>query len=251
MPEPENRFFVGYLPVPRPLARFLLAISAAALALALLLGLGVSATQRDPGDGSFRWDWGRQTVTGVLRERPYPTLTVTEGTERFPEGRTIILGRPGKNGAVSGAAGLDGRLVRVSGISLKRGDLDMIEFGRDGLELLEGTPASPEEEDLGRWRLTGEICDGKCYAGAMRPGTGLAHKACANLCLIGDVAPVFVATGPVEGRSFFLLGEPGGARMGPWMLAHTAELIEIEGRVRRRGDLLLFLADPDTLAAPR
>lgn len=32
-------------------------------------------------------------------------------------------------------------------------------------EIADFEPAAPV--DLGKWRLTGEICDGKCYAGAM------------------------------------------------------------------------------------
>ena len=95
--------------------------------------------------------------------------------------------------------------------------------------------------------MAGEICDGKCLAGAMRPGNGLAHKACANLCLLGDIPPVFATTGPVEGERFLLFAGPDGGPMDAGMLDHTSVLIEIEGEVLRRGDLLIFHADPATM----
>ena len=73
-------FFIGFAPPPRGLRGFLL--GAAAVMVVLFAGLGwlLAATQDDPGDGAFRWDWGRQTVTGGLRAGPHPLLHVTIGT---------------------------------------------------------------------------------------------------------------------------------------------------------------------------
>ena len=104
---------------------------------------------------------------------------------------------------------------------------------------------------LGRWRLTGEICDGKCYAGAMRPGTGLAHKACANLCLIGGVPPVLVTTAPVEGERFLLIAGADGGPVTPALLDHVATLVQVEGDVERRGSLLVLRVAPGTLRLAR
>ncbi|MGF1445793.1 MAG: hypothetical protein ACFBRM_06275 [Pikeienuella sp.] len=250
-PEPEI-FYVGYLPVPRRLRGFL-AVAALILVAAFFgLGYAVSSTQRDPGDGAFRWDWGRQTVTGILRAEPYPTVTLTQASERFAEGQTLMLSGGGKRGVQDRAAPLDGQLVSVSGIALTRGDLDMIQVrgAADGLEAIAGDGAGaevPADVALGRWRVTGEICDGKCVAGAMRPGRGLSHKACANLCLIGGVPPVFVATGEIEGSAFLLMAGPDGNALGPEILDAVARLVEVEGAVLRRGDLLILRIDPETL----
>ncbi len=248
-PEPEI-FFVGYVSRLPPGLRTLLPVVALVLVAGFgALGYAVSATQQDPGDGSFRWDWGRQTVTGVLRAEPYPTVTLTEATERFAEGRTIMLSGGGKRGVQARAEGLDGAHVTVSGIALTRGTLDMIQVrgAADGLAAAGGAAPVPVDEPLGRWRLTGEICDGKCLAGAMRPGTGLAHKACANLCLIGGVPPVFAATGAIEGQEFLLMAGPEGGPLGPEILDAVARLVEVEGEVVRRGDLLVVRIDPATL----
>ncbi|MGI9422759.1 MAG: hypothetical protein ACR2PA_06170, partial [Hyphomicrobiaceae bacterium] len=98
-------------------------------------------------------------------------------------------------------------------------------------------------EALGRWRLKGEICDGKCLAGAMRPGRGLAHRACANLCLIGGVPPIFVASEPVAGSQFFLLADQDGNALPDAYLNHVAVYISLDGTIERRGKILLFKVD--------
>jgi hypothetical protein len=81
----------------------------------------------------------------------------------------------------------------------------------------------------------------------MRPGTGLAHKACANLCVIGGVPPVLVTTSPVAGTTFFLLGDADGNALDEWILDKVAVLVEAEGRVERRGDLHVFKLDTSTV----
>ena len=92
--------------------------------------------------------------------------------------------------------------------------------------------------------MAGEICDGKCLAGAMHPGRGIAHKACANLCLIGDIPPVFVSTRPIEGSEFLMIAGPDGGPMPKAMLDLVASYIEVEADIERRGDLLVMKIDP-------
>ena len=106
-------------------------------------------------------------------------------------------------------------------------------------------PSAPVS--LGRWRIAGEICDGKCYAGAMRPGTGLAHKACANLCIAGGVPAVFVSSSPVEGHRYFLLADETGKPAGELLKDHVAVYVEAEGEVERLDDLAVFRIDRSTI----
>jgi len=82
----------------------------------------------------------------------------------------------------------------------------------------------------------------------MRPGTGLAHKACANLCLIGGIPPVFVSTQPVEGSEFLLIGGPDGGELPRAAYDRVGQFISVEGDLERRGDLLVLLIDPKTMA---
>lgn len=243
-------FFIGWARPAAPLRRFLIGVI-----LLLIAGFAgfawlIAATEDDPGNGSFRFDWGGLTVTGVLEATPYPVLHVVE-SDRFPPGHTLLLSGQGKRGVQGRADPLDGQVVRVAGVALKRGDLDMIQLNQlDGaMSPAQGAAAArvPTPQPLGRWRITGEICDGKCYAGAMRPGTGLAHKACANLCLLGGVPPVFVATDKVEGAAFLLLADAEGCAVTDRVLDHVATLLTVEGEVERHGDLLVFRIDPATL----
>ena len=246
----KDIFFIGFLNEwPVGLKHFLPVVGVVFLCLFAGLGFAISATQDDPGDGRFRGDLGRAELVGVVHAKPYPTLWITEGTERLPKGHVLMLSGGGKRGAMA-AEQFDRQLTKVQGLPLTRGELTMLQLAggkRKPAPAAGDPPALPEDVSLGRWRITGEICDGKCLAGAMRPGTGLAHKACANLCLVGDIPPVFATTGPVDGERFLLMAGPDGGQMPASMLDFTAVLIEAEGEVHRRGDLLIFRVDPDTM----
>ncbi|MEM9762252.1 MAG: hypothetical protein AAF968_07070 [Pseudomonadota bacterium] len=249
-------FFVGYLPLPRTLRPFLALVGGALLVAAAILGYWVAATMPDPGPARFRFDMGRQTVTGVLAEGAYPVLRVTEGNDAIPAGHTLMLSGGGKTGVQERAAPHLGGLVTVSGVLLQRGPLDMLQVrgAADGLQPVEGeAPVLEAAEPLGRWRLTGELCDGKCYAGAMRPGRGLSHKACANLCVIGGVPMVFVATAPIPGAGpnadFLLVTGPEGGAVPQRLLDMSSMPVTLEGAVDRLGDLLVLRADPESLRA--
>jgi len=245
----DKPFFVGYLPAPGPLRLFLGLIILGLIALFAAVGYSIALTQADPGPAATRFDYGRQTVTGVIEVNPYPMLHVTKGTDRIPEGRTLLLTGQGKFGVQDRANRLDGTLATASGVVLERGDLDMLQVrgGMRGLGPQTGEPPEVAPQPLGRWRLAGEICDGKCLAGAMRPGRGIAHRACANLCLTGQVPPVFVSSQPVEGSEFLALGGPDGGPLPQAMLDFTALYISVEGTIERRGDMLVFLVDPDSV----
>ncbi|WP_299678558.1 hypothetical protein [uncultured Roseobacter sp.] len=247
----QNRgpFFVGYLPAPEALRGFLLAVCVLFVAGLAGFGLAIGVAQDDPGDGAFRFDYGRQTVTGVVELTPYPLLRVTEGNEHIPAGHTLILAGTGKTNVESRAIPLEGQLAQVSGVMLQRGALDMLQLrgGRNGISAAEGAVTPMETVSLGRWKLAGEICDGKCLAGAMRPGRGLAHKACANLCLLGKVPPVFVSSQPVEGSEFLLITGPDGTHLPEKAYHYVAQFVSLEGEVERRGDLLVLRLDPETL----
>ncbi len=248
----KSDFFVGYGKVPASLRGFLSSVAALLILGSAACAALLSLTQGDAGPGGFQWDAGAQTITGMFESKPYP-LIHAEPTQAFPQGHTYLLAGDGKRGAQDFGIGLDGQRVKASGIVIKRGALDMMLIG-DQTALRQEPVANGRDQaasvkpvDLGRWRMRGEICDGKCYAGAMRPGTGLAHKACANICLIGGIPPVLVTNAPAEGQTFFLIGDLAGNALSPAILDHVAVLIEAEGRLERRGDIAVFKLDPATL----
>jgi len=248
-PPDKDAFFIGWASPPKSLREFLLFTAVLLVVGFVSLSLVIGGTKPDPGPGAFRFDWGPQTVTGIMRSEPYPTILVTEGNQRIPTGHTLMLSGQGKRGVQERAAPLEAQLVEVTGIVMKRGTLDMLQVGGrpDALKAAEGErTGAPGDELLGRWQLTGEVCDGKCLAGAMRPGTGLSHKACANLCLIGGVPPVFVSAGKVEGTEFLLMANADGGPLDGRMYDLVGRLSTLEGNVVRRGDLLIFQADLGT-----
>ncbi|KNG94235.1 hypothetical protein [Pseudaestuariivita atlantica] len=250
MSRKETPFFVGYLPLPRGLGGFVALVSVALVALFAAAALLIGGTQDAPQDAAFRFDYGRQTVTGVVELTPYPLLRVTEGNDLIPPGKTLMMTAAGKSGVDMRAMGLEGKLAQVSGVVLERGTIDMIQLrgGRRGIQAAEGEAPAMQTEPLGRWRLAGEICDGKCLYGAMRPGRGLAHKACANLCIIGDVPPVFVTTQPVEGQDFMLITGPDGTRLPKEAYDFVGQFVTLEGDLERRGDVLVLRLDTPTIA---
>ncbi|MEM8628187.1 MAG: hypothetical protein AAGF32_09650, partial [Pseudomonadota bacterium] len=196
---PERPFFVGYLSIPAGLRLFLAAIAVGLMGGFAALAFTTGTSIDDPGNGAFRFDWRRQTVTGILEAKPYPILHITQGNDRLPTGKTIMLAGQGKRGVQRRAARLDGSLVEASGIAIQRGELVTLQVagGQRGLKMVSpavadspnnasqdtasgetiaapapdqpGATAIPSEQ-LGRWRLAGEMCDGKCLSGAMRPG---------------------------------------------------------------------------------
>ena len=244
----QDPFFIGWAKKPpRALWSFLFFVSAVFVGGMGGMAFSLSASVDDPGDGRFA---GRQQFAGVVEAMPYPLLRIPAGEDNS-EPRTILLSGPGKRGVQATAEPLSGKPAQVAGVLLKRGTIDMLQVNGRGVqaaseEALEGRLDSyrpAPAEDLGRWRLIGEICDGKCYTGAMRPGRGLAHKACANLCLVGGIPPVFVSTDDVAGSTFFLLADQDGNPLPDTFTDLTALLIELEGSVERRDDLMIFKAD--------
>ncbi len=249
MSDKNTPFFVGYLPSPGPLRWFLMTTIGLFIATFVSAGLFIGATQDAPMPSGFRFDYGPQTVTGVIELTPYPILRVTQGNELIQEGKTLMLAGQGKNGIDQRVMEADGQLRSITGIVLQRGTIDMLQVdGRArGVVDVEGTAPPMETVPLGRWSLAGEICDGKCLYGAMRPGTGLAHRACAALCLIGDVPPVFVSSQPIEGSDFMLITGPDGTVLPRAAYDFIGQFVSLEGDLERRGDVMILRIDPQTM----
>ena len=235
---PPEDFFVGWAALPPRALRPLLAALVLFVPLTFgTLGLLLGRAADDPGAGAFDWDTGEQHLIGTATARPYPLL-------HLPSGHTLMLTGLGKSGVDLDPA-LDGKRVAADGVMIRRGTLDMLQV--DALAPADGPAMVPDPVPLGSWRLVGEICDGKCDTGAMRPGSGLAHRACATLCLAGGVPPVLVTAGPVAGAGYLLLAGADGGPIPASLRALTALRVEIDGTLERRGDLLVFRADGSRL----
>lgn len=245
MSDAGAEFFIGWRGATTPaLRRFLAMVAGTLLAGAGLLALLLGATADDPAGARFALAPGASApavpdgevaLEGTLTLAPYPVLHLADG-------QSILLAEEGKRGAVV-APGLGGQRVAAAGYMVRRGSIGMLVLAGPPTARPGATPL-PASQPLGRWRISGEICDGKCAAGAMRPGSGLAHRACASLCLDGALPAVFVAAAPVAGEAFLLLGGPAGGPMPRALRDLIGLRITLEGAVERRGGLLVFLADP-------
>ncbi|SCB49960.1 hypothetical protein GA0061101_13178 [Rhizobium lusitanum] len=243
----ERGFFVGYFKkVPADVRALMIGFIVFFIAGMASASVLMSLNTDSPGAGSYADELHGEHLIGMMELKPYPILRVpAEGSE---PARAVMLAGSGKFGVDDRALPLAGKTAQVGGVFVKRGDLEMLLIGGDddlkAADLqISATSTIAGPQDLGRWRLTGEICDGKCGGGAMKPGTGLAHKACANLCLNGGVPPVFVSTAPVDGHIFFLLSSEDGGPMPAPLLDKTGVPVVLEGSVERRDDLLIFKVD--------
>lgn len=238
-------FFIGWAPgSAKPITRFLAVIVALLLGGSAALALALGARVDDPGSGLWVGD---RDYTGVMVEHPYPLL-ITDPSPEYPNGHAVMLSGGGKRGVQAETAAHAGKRVHVTGGMVRRGDLEMLFV--NAIAPADGAALMPRIEPLGTWRVVGEICDGKCITGAMRPGDGLAHKACANVCILGGVPPVLVTAGPVAGRSFLLMGDPSGRALPDAFRDHVGVRRRMEGSVHRIGDLLVFQTDVTRATIP-
>lgn len=249
----RDGFYVGYRPLPRAHRVFLLVAVPLALAGMIVGALGLSAGQADWGDGV--WQSGAAgTWEGTLALQPYPMLHV--GGEHGVE--TYLLVEMGKFGArdrFAGADRLDGAAVSIRGRELRREGRRMIEIDPDEetlgppVSLVEGASAvrAPLVAGNESISLRGEIMDGKCYLGAMKPGTGRGHKACATLCIVGGIPPVLVSRGWGGSVVFHLLADNEGGPLAGADLDRLKPLIGepvvLTGRTGRVGSWGVLLLD--------
>lgn len=276
-PVGEDEFYVGYLkPVPRTYAR---RVRASVWSLGLLSAFAAMAAayfQADPGDAV--WSEEHAELVGIFSAEPYPVLRL-EG-EEGGAARTLILVGAGKCGAFepAGYCGLwgptvpgtaehdqaraetmklfEGKLVRVTGTALWRGDRMMLELAQGDRSVLPAMP-SPDSaalaarltavaQDAGEVVVSGRIVDTKCYLGAMKPGDGKTHRACAVRCISGGIPPMLVVNGPGDPAGY-LLADAGGRPLGKDILRFVADAVEIRGRLWRYGDLLVLRVDPASI----
>lgn len=259
-PAPQDDvFFIGWSgKTGRRLGRFLVLAGVVFVAGLALLGFGLSRNADDPAGSLLRLGehdatgrpvgpeaWGGEVVMrGHVSLAGSPLLHLPADAAH-PRGRVLLLAGDGKHGAaLPDGAGP----VELRGSILKRGSIEMLVV--DGpVKALGADAALPpaNREALGRWRIAGEICDGKCYSGAMRPGSGLAHKACANLCLIGQIPAVLVTAAPVAGSSYLVLAAADGGPVPDAIREIAAIPVSLEGEVERIGNVLVLRVDIKSL----
>lgn len=188
-----------------------------------------------------------RTWTGKLVAAPYPMLRTLDlgGAPR-----TAFLATSGKT-AVRLPAHLVGQTVTVTASLIQRGDHAMLAVA-DGHNwiapvvqpVVQSAATALDlgpEEDLGPAGLVGEILDAKCWFGAMRPGFGKTHKACATLCARGGLPLAFCANGCGTGEAPVFLDENGRPHTRA-ILPYVADQVFVVGRRVRVADMIQFRA---------
>lgn len=253
----HDEFFVGWRKTPPGTARFLRPYVAALVIGAIATAAALAWLQRPPGNG--QWDDGEVvTLRGIALTNPYAVLRVSQAG-KTP--RTYLLVEDGKFGALPRTSRIvQGRAcgvpVEVKGTLLHRGDCWMIalEPGESGMRPLsadeaEGLPKpEPGERQVvaETTTLRGEIIDPKCYLGAMKPGGGKTHKACAMRCIAGGIPPMLV-TSDAGRETFYLLVAEGGGAANDVVYPFVGDRVEVTGRVERSGDMLVLRIMRDSL----
>lgn len=247
-PAETDPHFIGWLPLPRAYARFLLPVAVGLLVGAVVAAGLLAAGQRSPGTG--RWDDEPTVYEGVAIAEPYALVRVRDESGAPV---TVLLVEEGKHGATERVRAFDGRPVRVSGTLLHRDGRRMLELlpGEDGLRAAELPPEVVNQlrgvapVALGDVTLRGEIVDSKCYLGAMKPGDGRTHKGCAVLCLRGGVPPVLAVRGD-DGRTVYhLLTGADGGPLDPAAFEYVGEPVAVTGRLEQWGDLSVLKVSAD------
>jgi len=233
-PRRSGEFYVGYLPIPRGLLR--VNRWAAALALAGLAAVAASLAfvQDPPGDGV--WETTTTEIAGRVALRPAPMI-FSSGDEGAL--RATLLVDFNKHGAAPRLEQLGAETLTVRGTRLARRGVEMLELlpTPEAARPTQGdappTPMLPEWRRAGVETLRGEIVDTKCYLGAMKPGVGRAHQACARLCIRGGIPPSLLTTSKRGDARLLLLVGPNGEPINESVLPHVGIPIELRGEVRR------------------
>lgn len=235
----NEEFYIGYLPkAPPHIARFIrnAVISLGAIALGTAAILAVTL----PFFGTGEFDFGNPgEYTGTVRCEMGPRLAATDGTD-------YLLVGYGKNRVAPEICGASGNEVTLRGALIQREGKQLLEITTPP-QLRGSGSALPAAIPVGRFTLTGEIVDSKCYFGVMNPAEGRLHRACAVLCLKGGVPAVFVARDRTGTTVHLLITGPDGQPMNNQLLCWVGEGIEATGDVVRQGKWLVWHLDPASL----
>lgn len=255
-PEPmstrdADALYVGYLPAPRGVARFARRSAECLAAVAVVVALATAAAQRPQGRGEFHaGEASRTTVTAYLSPIPLCLWEDNHGVARW----LLVVGER-KFGAPEAfervALGAPTEAVGIVIAAPDGSSPGCFEFATEqpgeagASSRIEGAkPAAATERALGRRTLRGQIIDPKCHFGAMKPGEGKVHRACAVRCLSGGIPAVLMvrerdeaaaaSTGaPGERVAFYTLLDTRGELANHAVLDHVAENVEITGEASR------------------
>ena len=253
-----NEFYVGYLPkAPLGIGRFIRIAIVSLLVLAAMGAILFASVQRTFSPSAFEFGSPRD-FEGIIEERPYPALLVTRpGASGNPQSYSrYLLVAPGKHGADSQVAGLDGKDVRLRGALVYRDGQTMVEVVSGSISALSDTAAKQKAQQaptqVETIELNGEIVDTKCYFGVMNPGSGKVHRDCAALCLNGGIPPAFV-TNDLHGApgTLLLTDSSGHALPKEAFFKVIGQPVRVRGKLERSGETYYLETSSEEISALR
>lgn len=235
----ERVIYVGYLPLPARHARFLRVFVPVALWTLVVLA-GVSAwMMREPGEAV--WNTGAvERWTGTVVVEPYPRLVLEEAAG---ETRSLFVVEQGKFGSRARLSEWDGKRVTLTGWLLERDGRRIIELEpSDGAVVAAAGEAAmpPLAEPLGEIEVEGEIVDTKCFLGAMKPGDGRGHRACAVLCVRNGIPAILVRALEGGGHEYFVLTDGRGGSAAEEVIDFVGAPVRVKGEAQRVGDVVML-----------
>jgi hypothetical protein len=241
-------FFIHYRPLPPGHRRFLGWFLPMIAAFMVCLGMAVPALQNQYGAGS------RQPIkqlSGLLLDGPggaqllIPRPGNTQGHAAYSR---ILLAGPGKTSPPESVMRYEGQWVRLKGSLYSHGPLNVMNTRQ--AQQIPQPPELPTPDLMGRplgaFELVGEIVDGKCFSGVMKPGAGKTHMGCAIRCISGGVPAVFHVRNATGDVLDLALVDQEGQPVNSQVLNIVAQPIAIKGEVFQYDDLMVIKADPST-----
>lgn len=244
----DEEFYVGYFEKAPESHRKLIRNWVIGIAIFLpIVAMAIVTSQR--GFSVGKYEFGNLTqIEGIISMYPVPMIKILTGTDT--EGKSLYQSILLVNFAKFGAEEILMEYTKNADIELQNalvtleGTLDY----RDGKGIMELTkkeksfisirPAFQSDfhssigssvSSLERVTLQGEITDPKCYFGAMKPGEGKPHKACAALCIAGGIPPVFITTDQNGKNDYYLLVRQDGKPINQDVLDLIGEPVSIQG----------------------
>ena len=233
--------YVGYMAAPdehrHAVKRILLLVAAWLSFCAFTLVL----TMPSPGEGVWE-NANEREWEGTLISDPYPMLLTADDT--------LLVVSMGKRGAHDQIEQFADARVKLRGYELRRQGRRMIELVPESISLLGDAPEqqfSLTMLDIEPIDFTGEIIDGKCFLGAMKPGNGFAHRSCAVLCLRGGLPAMFADDGASPDEPFPLLIVDGSTQVPEHVMQHIATRVQMKARRASIGTLPVLVVDSGTI----
>lgn len=256
----DDDFFVGWLPAPKHLVSFLTPVAGIVIVSIVITAAVLATYQKHPGTG--QWEDGRVvTLRGLAGTDPYAMLWV-EGEDQREPMRTFLLVEDGKFGALPRIARLVNHKttkvpVEVRGTILHRDDRWMLALESDEssvrvLDSKESMSLSIRLLNQPAVRsksiaLRGESIDPKCYLGAMKPGGGKTHKACAMRCIAGGIPPMLVTRDSAMRESYYLLVDENGNAANEVVYPFVGDQVELSGHLETANAIRKLFISPNTI----